>query len=62
MEMDLRMEQADGDRQNHLLITVIMRSLNGDSTFDPLWRAMGTQVFCDLRAYLMGNSGTLVEK
>jgi serine/threonine-protein kinase len=60
-EMDLRMQQADSVRQNLLRISVIMRSLDGDSTFDPHWRSLATQVFCDLRGYLMGQSGIVEE-
>jgi serine/threonine-protein kinase len=60
IEMDLRMQQLDAERNSRLLITVIMRSLNGSSAFDPLWRALAAQVFCDLRGYLMGQSGEVV--
>src|SRR5262249_54078884 len=61
IELDLRMQQIDAERQNHLLITVVMRSLDGNSTFDPSWRALAAQVFCDLRGYLMGKTGLLNE-
>ncbi len=57
IEMDLRMQHTDLARSNHLLITVVMRSLNGNSAFDPHWRTVATQIYCDLRAYLMGKSG-----
>jgi serine/threonine-protein kinase len=57
IELDLRMQQPDLDRTNRLFITVVMRSVNGHSSFDPLWRAVANQIYCDLRAYLMGNSG-----
>jgi serine/threonine-protein kinase len=59
VEMTLHMQHAQNDRRNQLLITVVMRSLDGDSTYDPLWRALASQVYCDLRGYLMGKSGIL---
>jgi serine/threonine-protein kinase len=57
IEMDLRMQQVDPERQNLLHITVALRSIYDDCMFGPLWRASTDQVFCDLRGYLMGNSG-----
>jgi serine/threonine-protein kinase len=62
LELDLRMRQADPLRQNLLFITVVIRSLDGGSTFDPYWRALCAQVFCDLRAYLMGQTGAVEGK
>ena len=53
------MQQPDAERRNHLRITVVMRSLDGDATFDPRWRYLTAQVFCDLRAYLMGHTGVV---
>jgi serine/threonine-protein kinase len=57
VEMDLRMEQTDPERRNHLSITVIMRALDKGTAIDPRWRAFSSQVFCDFRGYLMGQSG-----
>jgi serine/threonine-protein kinase len=57
IELDLRMEQGETERQNQLRITVMMRPLEGNASFDPRWRLLCDQVFCDLRAYLMGHSG-----
>jgi len=57
MELEMRMQQVDSDRQNLLNISLIIRSLDGHSAFDPNWHALSTQVYCDLRGYLMGHRG-----
>jgi eukaryotic-like serine/threonine-protein kinase len=57
IDLELRMQQADPQRPNLLLINVLMRAVNGDALFDPQWQALFNQVFCDLRGYLMGQSG-----
>jgi hypothetical protein len=54
--MELQLQKADMERDN-LHITVLMRSSNGDPPTDPIWRSRCDQVFCDLRAYLMGTTG-----
>jgi serine/threonine-protein kinase len=53
VEMELQLERSSDDRQNLLQITVIMRPTKG---YEPnaAWRDRCTQLFCDLRAYLMG--------
>lgn len=56
IELELRMHQSDPKRQSLLHITVLMRTLNGDSHADPNWRGMCNQIFCDLRGYLMGQT------
>jgi serine/threonine protein kinase len=59
IELELRMKQADPDRQNLLHITVSIRSADGDPMLGPGWRTSTDRVFCDLRGYLMGHSGAL---
>jgi serine/threonine-protein kinase len=56
LQMELLMQPGDSERRNHLRIAVVMRSPDGDATFDPRWRYLTAQVFCDLRAYLMGQT------
>jgi serine/threonine-protein kinase len=56
LQMELHMEQTDSTRQNQLAITVLMRSLDGHSAFDTQWRNYTAQIFCDLRAYLIGHT------
>jgi len=53
------MYQVDGPRPNQLRVTVGVRPLDGHSPYDSGWRAFTGRVFCDLRAYLMGNSGAV---
>jgi serine/threonine-protein kinase len=59
VEVDLRMDQSDPERRNLLEITVAMRALDGCSALDMSWRAYTAQIFCDLRAYLIGHTEEL---
>jgi serine/threonine-protein kinase len=56
IDLELRLERAES-RENQLRITVVLRSLLGDLSTDLSWRQLCTQIFCDLRAYLMGQNG-----
>jgi serine/threonine-protein kinase len=62
IELELCMQQNDPERQNLLQMTVIMRPLDADSAFDPMWRSLSAQVYVDLRGYLMGHSGMVEER
>jgi serine/threonine-protein kinase len=57
IEMELLMEQADSDRKGQLHITVQMRPLQGKPRHSNAWQSRCNQVYCDLRAYLMGHNG-----
>lgn len=57
IEMELFLEQRDPAKANQLSITVVMRVQGKNVNDDPLWHARCDQVYCDLRAYLMGNTG-----
>lgn len=59
IEVELRLQRTDPLRENHLRITVIFRSPGTDLQADAAWRAVCTQIFCDVRAYLMGQSNNL---
>jgi serine/threonine-protein kinase len=61
IDVELQLERADPTRESLLHIKVTMRSPNGTTVFNPDWRARCNQVFCDLRGYLMGHSGSLRE-
>ena len=61
IEMDLYLDRASPDRESLLNITVAMRPQRGDSIADAAWRARCDQIYCDLRGYLMGQSGQTVE-
>ena len=54
--MELRLQRADSERDNHLRITVLLRPAVGDLSADETWQAVCRQIFCDLRAYLMGHT------
>ncbi len=55
IEIELRLNRSLAARDSQLSIAVIMRSLNPTADLD--WRERCTQIFCDLRAYLMGQNG-----
>jgi hypothetical protein len=50
------MERGNVSQQNLLNITVTMRSLDQSTALSTAWRSRCTQIFCDLRAYLVGAS------
>jgi serine/threonine-protein kinase len=57
IDMELLLERIDPARESLLHITVTMRSQNGESALNSEWRARCNQIYCDLRGYLMGQSG-----
>jgi serine/threonine-protein kinase len=59
IDMDLRMEHADPNRGSLLQITVVFRSPGTDLNASLAWRSLCTQIFCDLRGYLMGQTGAV---
>jgi serine/threonine-protein kinase len=56
LEMELRLQRSDASRDSKLRITVLFRSRAGDLSNDAAWRNSCAQIFCDLRAYLMGQN------
>jgi serine/threonine-protein kinase len=63
IDVELRLERsANPGQQSLLLITVLMCNPdNPTAATDPVWRARCTQVFCDLRAYLMAQGAPSTE-
>ncbi len=59
IDMELRLDRTDPSRENQLHITVIFRSPGTDLNASTTWRNVCTQIFCDLRGYLMGQTGTV---
>ena len=58
--MELRLQRGEGPRDSQLKITVVFRSSNGaDLSGDVAWRAVCSQIYCDLRGYLMGQNGEM---
>jgi serine/threonine-protein kinase len=58
IDMELRLERSPG-QQSLLRMTVVMSSGDSGAADNPQWRARCQQVFCDLRAYLMGQAGAV---
>jgi serine/threonine protein kinase len=54
---DLFLEHAGENVGSELLITVVFRAVGRDQATDIGWRNLCSQIFCDLRAYLMGQTG-----
>jgi serine/threonine-protein kinase len=59
IEMELNLQRADATRENLLHITVAMRSPRGYSPANGEWRERCNQIFCDLRGYLLGQTGAV---
>jgi serine/threonine protein kinase len=59
IDMELRMEHADPHRGSVLRITVVFRSPGTDLNANMSWHNLCTQIFCDLRGYLMGQTGAV---
>ena len=57
IDIELCLEQIDSVKNSQLHITVVLRVAGKNVNEDPLWHARCDKVFCDLRAYLMGNTG-----
>jgi serine/threonine-protein kinase len=55
IDMELQLQRPEVARDNQLRITVLLRPVNGGAA-DPEWRTRATQIYCDLRGYLMGMS------
>lgn len=53
LDMDLHLQKVD-ENTNELLITVILRPSKKGVQDADLWKSNCTEIFCDLRAYLMG--------
>jgi eukaryotic-like serine/threonine-protein kinase len=58
VDMELRLERSNTNRNGLLHITVLMSSPDGRSHTRPEWRPRCGQIFCDLRAYLMGDTNS----
>jgi serine/threonine-protein kinase len=61
IDMELRLQRSEGPREGQLRIAVMLRPLAVDLSADAAWRALSAQIFCDLRAYLMGANGAPAE-
>jgi serine/threonine-protein kinase len=59
IDVELQLERADPTRESLLHITVTMRSPHGMTAYNSEWRGRCNQVYCDLRGYLMGQTGSV---
>jgi serine/threonine-protein kinase len=53
IDMELRLERADPERDSLLNILIVLRPANKETAANPEWRTRCTQIFCDLRGYVM---------
>jgi serine/threonine-protein kinase len=60
IDLELHLNRTESNRGNVLHITVLLRPSH-KWTADTDWRDRCTQIYCDLRGYLMGNAGTASE-
>jgi serine/threonine-protein kinase len=58
-DLELHLQRPIGGRENQLIVTVVVRPPPGDLTGDLAWQEVCGRIFCDLRAYLMGQSGAV---
>jgi serine/threonine-protein kinase len=56
IEMELRLQQIDPLRENKLHISVLFRPADPASLNNPVWRDRCSDIYCEVRAYLMGTS------
>jgi hypothetical protein len=59
IDVQLRLERSNPAQRSLLKITVVMNAADGTPFESPQWKARCNQVFCDLRAYLMGQPGAV---
>jgi serine/threonine-protein kinase len=55
IDMELQLERNSTGPQNRLHITVRMRPPDKIMAANPSWRTRASRIFCDLRAYLVGD-------
>jgi serine/threonine-protein kinase len=58
-DLELHLQRPLGGRENQLTVTVVVRAPSDDVSADAAWRDVCGRIFCDLRAYLMGQSGAV---
>jgi serine/threonine-protein kinase len=59
LDMELLLQRSEAPRDSQLRITVLFRPNGGDSDNTLIWRKLCSQIFCDLRGYLMGQTGSV---
>jgi eukaryotic-like serine/threonine-protein kinase len=56
ISLELHLHQIDPQKCNRLFLQVVFRPLSINQLNDPVWRERCTELFIELRAYLMGTS------
>ena len=56
IDVELQLQRTDPTRDSVLQITVLMQPTDRRHAIDDEWRERCTQIFCDLRGYLMGQT------
>jgi serine/threonine-protein kinase len=59
MELELLLQRNNPQQQGLLSITVVMRLPDSRAAATAAWRTSCNQIFCDLRAYLMGQGAAV---
>jgi eukaryotic-like serine/threonine-protein kinase len=58
-ELELHLQRPVGGRENQLTVTIILHPPCEEVSGDLAWRDVCGRIFCDLRGYLMGQSGAV---
>jgi len=59
ISLELHLHQVDPSRSNRLFMQVVFRPNSISQLSDPVWRERCTELFIELRAYLMGTSDVI---
>jgi serine/threonine-protein kinase len=59
IDMELRLQRAEDHRENRLRVTVLLKPVTGDLASDIAYRQVCSQIFIDLRGYLIGHNGAV---
>jgi len=60
-DMEMRFQRSDSQRENQLRIMVVLHAPTADLATEPIWQKLCAQIYCDLRAYLMAQSGVVAQ-
>jgi eukaryotic-like serine/threonine-protein kinase len=60
-EMEMRLQRGESQREGQLRIMLLLRPPSVDLATEDVWQKLCAQIFCDLRAYLMGQGVALAK-
>jgi eukaryotic-like serine/threonine-protein kinase len=58
-DLEIHLQRPIGGRENQLTVTLVLKPPSDEVSGDLAWRDVCARIFRDLRAYLMGQSGTV---